>query len=102
VPKGGAAAFVEAALAAYTSRWAPEAAAVRAIAHGLDLDSSLAVVVKQWLYNHLGVSALTNAKDARLSYAQALAVERRADAAFVALAVAAVVAAVALGVARFP
>mgnify|MGYP000889766082 CR=1 FL=1 len=100
-PKGGAAAFVEAALAAYTSRWAPEAAAVRAIAHGLDLDSSLAVVVKQWLYNHLGVSALTNAKDARLSYAQALAVERRADAAFVALAVAAVVAAVALGVARF-
>jgi len=96
----GAAALVERTLAAYTARWAPEAAAARAIAHGLDLEQSFAVVAKQWLYNHLGVSALTNAKDSRLSYAQALAVERRADAAFVALAAAAVAAAAALMVWR--
>ena len=90
---------IEAALRAYTARWAPEAAAVRTIAQGLDLEQSVLLVAKQWLYNLLGVSALTNAKDERLSYTQALALERRADAALLALAAAAAAAAAA-GAAR--
>ena len=65
---------------------------MREIAQGLDLDRGFGFVAKQVLYTHLGVSALTNAKDARMSYARALAVERRADKALFAAALAAAVA----------
>jgi len=90
----GAAAGAE-ALREYTARWAPEAAAMRAVAQGLDLEQGALVVAKQFVYNKLGVSALTNAKSATLSYQQALAIERRADAALLAVAAAAAAAAAA-------
>jgi kynurenine 3-monooxygenase len=86
---------VEAALAAYTARWAPEAAAAAAIAHGLDLEKSVLVVAKEFLYIFIGASALSNAKDGRLSYVQALALQRRAD-----VVLACTAAAVAVGVWR--
>jgi hypothetical protein len=72
-------AVVGSALKLYGERWGPEALAARTIAGGLDLSQSLSVVAKQFVYSHLGVSALTNAKDARMTYGEALEKERRAD-----------------------
>ena len=72
-------AVVGSALKLYGDRWGPEALAARTIAGGLDLSQSLSVVAKQFVYHHLGVSALTNAKDARITYGEALEKERRAD-----------------------
>lgn len=76
---GSTADIMEAAAKDFTRVWAPEAAAIRTIACGLEYKSGMFIFSKTLLYSRLGVSALQNAKDADLSYTQALAMERRAD-----------------------
>lgn len=63
----------------FTMAWSPEAEAARTIALSLEYKASIFKVAKVVLYMQLGISALHNAKDGKLSYCQALDIEQRAD-----------------------
>jgi kynurenine 3-monooxygenase len=89
---------IETILQEYTSIWLPEAKAAREIALSLDLEQSLFVTIKARLYMWLGVSALSNSKDARLTYLQALQIEKRADKRIISLGIASLFAVVAVAV----
>lgn len=70
---------VDEMLSQYSAEWSPQALAAREIALSLDLNQSFFVTMKARLYMFFGVSSLSNSKDARLTYSEALKIEKRAD-----------------------
>ena len=84
---GGSVESLEAAARDFTLVWGPEASAATTIARKMEYKANVFSVAKRLMYMRLGVSALHNAKDGDLSYAQALAIECRADRCFAIAAV---------------
>lgn len=83
---------VDEMLSYYSAEWSPQAFAAREIALSLDLKQSFLVTMKARLYMFFGVSSLSNSKDARLTYSEALEIEKKADRFVVSIGVAALAA----------
>jgi len=78
----------------YDAEWRDEATAMRLIAQALDFRSSLLVTAKELVYQWVGCSALSNAKDGGMTYRAALRRQRALDVALAVVGVGAVAAGV--------